>query len=89
MFYTKKYQCFKCKNRQFEFQPCQKCGSDIFLLVCEEFEYGPGDSAGFTSSGSEKLEAVEKLDFDDTIGFTSALPEDIEYNNNNNPLRKK
>jgi len=53
MFHAKKYQCFKCDHRQFDFKPCLKCGSDIFLLVCEEFEYGPGDSAGFKSSGPE------------------------------------
>jgi len=61
MFYAKKYQCFKCENRQFEFKPCLKCGCDIFLLVCEEFVYGPGDSAGFRSSGPEK----SKLDSTD------------------------
>ena len=53
MFYTKKYQCVKCDNRQFEFKPCQKCKGNIFLLVCVEFEYGPGDSAGFSSTGPE------------------------------------
>ena len=53
MFYAKKYQCIKCKNRQFEFQPCLKCGGDAFNLVCIKFNYTPGDNAGFTSSEPE------------------------------------
>lgn len=65
MFYTKKYQCAECGNRQFEFKPCLKCGCDTFRLVCVEFEYVPGDNAGFTSSGpdKDKRDAIEKLDY--------------------------
>lgn len=32
--------------------PCLKCKNDTFFLVCVEFNYTPGDNAGFSKDGS-------------------------------------